>query len=272
MRLSELAENLLLPLTAVVTVVLDLADTFDWFHFFPNGSASTLILLLCALMIGTLCFIQHQLRAVQEHLRFLLSQKLMESLDSLPNEINPDLRLVLQDGYFEDILEFLHTAVEADQALINSAVRFRYYFAKMLQNFPRSTFYLTGPISICSLWQDALVEQATQQFLRTGGKLKIVLVAQDEQEIGLPSTQAALKLLRRANVPYSIVNGASRLADPHKFFIVESSGRIAWELLVIREGNVEKSILTANKRQVSAYTRAFEKLWDDELQKRRRGV
>jgi len=273
MRFSEeWIENLLLPLTAAITLLLDLADTFNWFNFFPNGGTSTLILLLSAMTISTLAIIQRQLIKLREQLQRLQTQKRLESLERIPEEIDPALRSVLQDGYFQEIIEFLHEAVNEGQSPVHDETRFRYYFANMLKNYARCTFLFICPMSFCSFWQDPSTERATNSFLRTGGKLKLVLIAQDAQEMASSTAPLTLKSLQQQNVQYYVVNGVSLPADLKKFCIVEHGGKVAWELTRTSGGNVEESTLTADKRKISAHIRAFEKLWDGDLQQKRKGI
>ncbi len=127
-------------------------------------------------------------------------------------------------------------------------------------------------MSFCSFWQDPSTERATNSFLRTGGKLKLVLIAQDAQEMASSTAPLTLKSLQQQNVQYYVVNGVSLPADLKKFCIVEHGGKVAWELTRTSGGNVEESTLTADKRKISAHIRAFEKLWDGDLQQKRKGI
>lgn len=178
-------------------------------------------------------------------------------------QIDSRLRKVLKDDYFIDILEFFQTAVKESRVQLNDATRFRFYFIRTLQSYPKSTFLSTASY----LWRDSTIEEALARFIQNGGKIEQVLFVKNVQELSSSPIQELIARLKKLGVGIQvhIVNGTTTPGDLKKIFVVESKGKVAWEIHVDEEGYMESSIITTNKHPCTGFCRIFEKLRESEI-------
>ena len=71
--------------------------------------------------------------------------------------------------------------------------------------------------------------------------------------------------MQKMGVQVHIVNSAATPGDLKKNFIVESRGKIAWEMHVDDDGHVGSSIVTTNQYLATSFCRIFEKLLESEM-------
>ncbi len=265
-RLIKLIEELLFPIIAIASLLVSLADLFGLFHLIPAGTVPMLTLLLVSLALNSLVVIQKRTNEILERTQLLLSGIAIEQMaKETIVQIDPCLRKVMQDDYFFDIVGFLSTAIKENKVPVNDIARLRYYYNRTLQCFPRAIFLSTNSVSAFSLWKDHAIEKATTDFIRNGGKMKQIFFVKKAQEHSLPATQTMIAHMQKMGVQLHVVNGADTTVDLKKNFIVESKGKIAWEVLVDDGEHVGSSILSANKNLTIGHCRAFEKLLKSEI-------
>ena len=267
-RLTKFIEELFFPILAAVSLLISVADLFGLFRWIPADKVPMLILLLVALALNSLGVIQRRVSEIHERTQLLLTRLASEQLENeVIEQIDPELRRVLQDDYFSDTIGFLNTAIKESKVPINDTARFRHYYLRTLQSFSRATFLSTSSVSAFSLWTDHAIEKATANFIRSGGKMKQIFFVKNMQEYSLPTTRSMIDHLQEMGMQVYIVNGADTAIDLKKNFIVEARGKIAWEIHMDSEGHSGANLVTTQKSVTDSYCRAFEKLYASAIHK-----
>lgn len=272
-KLARLIEELLLPIIAVISLLVSVADLFGLFHLIPPASVPMLTLLLVSLALNALAVIQkrtaeiiERIAEINERTQLLLSKISLERMaKEVIEQVAPDLRLVLKDDYFLDIIGFLSTAINESKVPVNDIARLRYYYIRTLKCFQRATFLSTNSATAFTLWEDHAIENATIEFIRKGGIMKQIFFVKSDQERSLPTTQAKIVRMQKMGVQVHIVNSAATPGDMKKNFIAESRGKIAWEMRIDDDGHVGSSIITTNQDLTTGYCRTFEKLLQSQI-------
>jgi hypothetical protein len=262
-RFTKLIVGLHIPAIAIICLLISLADFFGLFNLIPANRIPILTLLLASLILSSLALGHGKSAESQQDAQGLLSKIEPEHMGKVLQQIDPHLRKVLKDDYFIDILEFFQTAVEQGRVQLNDATRFRFYFIRTLQRFPKATFLST----MSYLWKDPIIEDAVARFIQNRGKIEQAFFVKDGEELPSPTVQAMADRLKEIGVQVHIVNGTATPGDLKKNFIVESKGRIAWETHVDDDGHVESSTVTTNKHSTASYCRIFEKLRESKIRK-----
>ncbi len=265
-KLARFIEELLLPLIAAISLLVSVADLFGLFHLIPPASVPMLTLLLVSLALSALAVIQKRTAEINERTQLLLSKISLEQMaKEVIEQIDPGLRRVLKDDYFLDVVGFLYTAINDGKVPVNDIARLRFYYIRTLKCFQRATFLSTNSATAFTLWEDHAIENATTEFVRKGGIMKQIFFVKSDQERSLPTTQAKIARMQKMGVQVHIVNSAATPGDLKKNFIVESRGKIAWEMRVDDDGHVGSSIITTNQDLTTGYCRIFEKLLQSEI-------
>lgn len=269
-RFTRLIEGMFVPVIAVICLLISLADFFGLFNLIPKDRIPLLTLLLVSLVLSSLSFVHSRHAEAQQDVQRLLAKIDTNYMGKVLHQIDPRLRKVLKDDYFIDILEFFQIAVEESKVQLNDAARFRFYFIHTLQSYPKSTFLSTASF----LWKDPAIEEVIAQFIKNGGKLEQILFVKDAEEISSSAFQALLARQQRlgANIQVHIVNAAATPGDLKKNFVVESKGKIAWDLHVDEDGHIESSIIIANKHSTAGFCRIFEKLRESKIRQEKQDL
>ena len=263
-RFTKLIEAMLIPAITIICLLVSIADFFGLLNLIPANRIPMLTLLLMSLALSSLSFVHSRSKEAHQDVQRLLSKVEPEHLGRVLQQVDPLLRKVLKDDYFIDILEFFQTAIEQGRVQLNDATRFRFYFIRTLQCFPKATFLST----MSYLWKDPIIEDAVARFIKNGGKIEqVVFMVKKVEEPCSPATQTMVDRLQKIGVQVHIVNGTATPGDLKKNFIAESKGKIAWETFVDDDGHVESSTVTTNKHSTASYCRIFEKLRESKIRK-----
>ncbi len=260
-RFTKLIEDMLVPTIAIICLLVSLADFFGLFNLIPANRIPMLTLLLVSLALSSLSIVHSKSAEAQHGVERLLSKIEPEHMWRVLEQIDPHLRKVLKDDYFLDILEFFQTAVKQSKVQLNDVTRFRFYFVRTLQCYPKSTFLSTVPY----LWKDPTIEDAVARFIQKRGKIEQVFFVKDDQECSSPALRAVLDHQKKIGVQVHIVNGGVTPGDLKKSFIVESRRKIAWEVHVDNDGHIASSTITTNKSLTTSYCRTIEKLRESSI-------
>ena len=257
-KILSIIESMLLPTIAVLCLAISLADLFDLLHFLGNR-VPMLTLLLVSLVLSSVSFVQARCNQLQEEVQRLQAKKQLENLDGIVEQIDPKLRDVFNNAYFIETLDFLHTAVQESKVRVRDAARFRHYYARTFQLYPRKTFYAACTLVTAHIWQDQLIENALKHFTKSGGKVHLLFLLKNAKELATPEVEAVLTRLQAVGVKVLIAYHSSTPQELKKNYLVEAKGRIAWDMDLDDEGNVASSTLTTSKKLTAHYKHMFEK-------------
>ena len=262
-KLLHFIEVLLIPSIAIISAIVSLGDLFNIFHLIPEGYMPMLTLLLVSMALGSLCFIQNKCNELRRDLERLLCRVELEYMKETITQIHPALRRTLNDDFFLDIVHFFHTVVNESKVRVNNSARFRFYFQRTLQTYPKATFLLTSSLATSYLWEDVEIEDALTSFIHAGGKIKQVFFIKGLSELTSQKVQDMLTHQQRIGIEVHIVDSTSIPDNLKQYFLVESRKKIAWEIPVEHAGHVGSSVITANKQATASYSTIFNKLWNN---------
>lgn len=258
-------EELLPPVIAATALLVSFADLFGLLTLLPPSRIPLLTLLLISLALSSLVLIQRRIAEINEQVQHLVLKIALEHMGrEVLEQVDPGLRKVLKDDYFQDVMAFLLTAIKESRVQVNDLVRFCHYYIRTLECHPKATF-LSTHLSTASLHENQWVEKAIANFIRKGGKMKQIIFVRDIQELSLPIVKAKVAHLQQMGVQVHFVNSSALPGDLRKNFLVESRGKIAWEMHVDHDGHVISGMLTTNKQLNASYYHAFEKLLESEI-------
>ena len=261
---DRVIEGLLFPIVALITLLLSLADLFGFLSFIPTSRIPMLTLSIVSLILSALMLIQRKSTETHELTRSLLSKNLLERLDKeVLDRIDSGLRKLFKDDYFLDPIEFLLIAIKENKVLVNHTEQLSYYYARTLRRYPRAKFLSTQCSSAFSLWKDLVIEEETASFIHNGGKVERIFFVKDAQELALQEIQEMVECQRKIGVEVHIVYSSGTPPGLKKNFIVESKGKIAWE--IHEDGDHIRAMVTTDKQLVTNYCHIFEKLREGKI-------
>jgi hypothetical protein len=260
-------EGLLLPVISITALLLSLTDVFGFFPFLPTSRIPALTLSIVSLVLTSLMFIQRRSTEIQEQTQRLLSRMVLEQMtNEVIEQIDPALRKVFKDDYFKEVIGFLLTAVKESKVQVNDITRVRYYYIRTLRQYSKATFLSTQCLSSFNLWDDPVIEEATASFIKAGGKVERIVFVKDASELDSEQVEKTIERQRKIGVRVHIINSAVIPADLKKNFIVESRGRIAWDIHADNSEHI-RAMVTTNKQLATSYYHNFEKLRESKVQK-----
>ena len=258
-------EGLLPPAIAVAGLLISLGSFFGFLALIPANYMAILLLLLLSLALSDLLLIHRRMVEMDERLQHLALETVLKHMsEEVIAQIDPGLLKVLKEDYFHDVVAFLLTAVKESKVQLNDNVRLKHFYIRTLESFPRATF-LSAHFLTASRHENQRIEKALATFIQKGGKVKHIIVVKDAQELATPAIQARAAHLQQMGVQVHFVNGSTLPGDLRKNFLVESHGRIAWEMQVDHEGHVTSGMVSANRQQNKSYCHMYEKMLESEI-------
>ncbi|HLJ33127.1 MAG TPA: hypothetical protein VKU38_05725 [Ktedonobacteraceae bacterium] len=264
-KLTRYIEDLLLPIITVAVLLVSLADFFGLFSLVPASRIPMLTLLLMSLALSSLVLIQRRIAEIHERVQRLLLQVALEKMaEDMLEQIDPGLIKVLKKEYFLDVVAFFQDAIAERKVQVNDILRLRHYYNRTLQCYPGATFLSTLSSGAIAFWEEATIVKATTNFIGNGGKMKHIILLKDMQELSTPAIQTVAAHLSQIGVEVHFVNAGALTGDLRKNFLVESQGKIAWDIHV-HGGHVVSGTLTTSVHLNDCYCRIFEKLHENEI-------
>lgn len=261
-NLTRFLEGLFLPVIAVVSLVVSLGGVFNFFHLIPTNQVPMLLLALLSMSLGTLATILNRCNEIRQKLEYLLSKAELEQMKAIMAQINPDLRKVLGDRFFANMFHTLQTAMQESKVQVNDSNSFRLNFKHMLKAYPTATFLSTSSLATSYLWHEKDMQEALARFIRDGGRIKQIFFVHSLEEAAKPEMQVTFTLLKEIGITVRIVNSMHVPASLKQYFVVESRGKIGWDVSLSDQGHGGMSVITASSAVTSNYCKVFETLWE----------
>lgn len=258
-RVSRLIDGLHLLILAITGIVFAVADLLG----LPRLMGDRLPMLTLLLVSLALASVSRLLRndvSMHADIRRLLLEVELEKLDKVVEQIDPNLRKVFEDDYFMTVLNFFQLAVRDQCVHVDDWARFYHYYVRILRIFSKKTLFSVSTSITSDLWQNPMLVDAMAQFIKGRGKIRQIFFLKDIQELDLPTVQTVLASLKAIGVQVSIVLNGSTPHGLRKNFVVESKGKIGWEIHLDAEGNLTTAIVTTNQQTTASYLKTFGKL------------
>src|ERR1043165_2335727 len=155
LKIIKLVEIILIPAIAIISMLISLADFFGLLNQLPWISIHipALTLLLVSLTMSSLSIMHSKLVNLEDDVRVVLSNEMLAAMRRALERVDPNLRKIFED----DILELVGSyklAVTENTFRFSDVDRFRYYYIRTLQNYPKATFLATSLPSSAYFWNN----------------------------------------------------------------------------------------------------------------------
>lgn len=266
-RLSKLAEILLTPAIIIASLAISLLDfsgllgSSSWM----SQHLPSITLVLLALTLSSVSILQGKHGALHRDVQFVLSDVEFARMRRSLEQLDPNLRKVFGDD-FTDLMISFKLAIEAKKIAVNSGSRYRYFYIRTLQCYPKASFLATSFPRATYLWKDLAVEEAVKAFIRNGGKMTRIFFIRDAHELTSSEVQEVLTRQCKIGVKVYTVYANTVAYDLQKNFLVEAKGRIAWETFMHDNQKLGSCIATADTTETQKYCQIIKRLQESNIQ------
>ncbi|HEX5736472.1 MAG TPA: hypothetical protein VF131_26815 [Blastocatellia bacterium] len=184
----------------------------------------------------------------------------IERLRKLRGLLNPNLEKVFGDHFSSELNNVLQ-ALETNRITLHNIDDFRLYYKETLIRFPDSEFWATSIPSKTYFWGDPATEEAIEQFIRGGGKMKRIFFLKSREEINDPEAKAIISKQVQMGIEVRIIE-SDNTPGLYKLFFVESEGRFAWQVTTSASNRIAHVTGTADSSDIENYLQCFKKLYD----------
>ncbi len=172
---------------------------------------------------------------------------------------SPELHNVLGDAFFSDMLHALQTTMKEGKIQFNDLTNFRCFFMRILQAHPGAAFCATNSLATSHLWNERGMKEALKVFIRDGGTIEQIFFVKSLEEIASSAVETILDSLQEIGIKMSIASNEQIPAGCERLFLVESTGKVAWELLVDDQGHMG-FVITTDQQATANYCQIFDQL------------
>ncbi len=267
-KFMQRVERLFLPVIALIAFFCSVISYFPPFSdlLSPRSITST-VLLLVALILGSIAFIQSKVTELQQEIYRVSSATEIDRMQSSLKQMNPTLRKIFEDRLLH-LIGLVKEAVKDGKVTVDSGEQYRHYYISTLRAFPGATFYATSFLKVSYLWNDPDVENTIEEFIqRTGGKLTRIFFVRDSDDLNAPEIQKVLDRQSKIGVEVYWIHSNSVFNDLKKNFLVESNGAIAWETIMYEDLELGNCVATTNQQETQRYCSIFARIRASKLQR-----
>lgn len=265
LKFIQVFEVILIPIMAILSLLIALADFLGLLSALPwiSSRIPTITLLLVSLALSSLSIMQGRFAVSQRELHqevlLLLSNKELDSIHKSLERLNPVLRKIFEEDVL-DLFGSLTLAVHESKIQLNDLQRFRYYYARTLQKFPRATFLATSIPSATFFWKNPGTEAAISEFIHKGGKMMRVFFVSGPEELATPEVQEILARQCEIGVEVYTTNSTSIPNNLKVLFMVDNRAQIGWETFLDEGRRVRSVMATANRKETEKFCSIFNQL------------
>lgn len=255
-------QSTILFLVATICIVLDVGDAFNLFNSLPASYISLLLLFLQALMLSSLALLLNHLADLSKDIRKSAREDDIAYLRRSYMQVGENLRLVLGDDFFTELLSPLQIALKEQEVFFRESTQFRYYYVSTLENYASETFLCSTTLKTLSLWLDPGISTINANFIKNGGKIQQIVFVKSEDNLSSTEFQQFLANQQSIGVDVSI---ATMTVDLHalmfeflrKNIIVGARTTIAWEVFIDENGAIGPSKLMINPSKIDDHRRVL---------------
>lgn len=265
LKFIQIFEVILIPIMAILSLLISLADFLGILNALPwiSTRIPTITLLLVSLALSSLSIMQGRFTAMQRELQqdvlLLLSNKELASIHKSLERLNPILRRIFEEDVL-DLFGSLTLAVNESKIQLNDLQRFRYYYARTLQKFPKATFLATSIPSSVFFWKNPGTEATIAEFIRKGGKMIRIFFISDPEDLATAEVQEILARQCQIGVEVYTTNSKLLPNNLRVLFMVDSKAQIGWETFIDEGRQVRSVMATANKQETERFCNNFKRL------------
>ena len=183
----------------------------------------------------------------------------LKRINTIVARKRPELHNVLGDAFFSDMLHVLQTTMKEGKIHFNDLTNFRSFFMRMLQAHPGATFRATNSLATSHLWNERSMKEALKAFTRGGGTIEQLFFVKNLEELTSHEVKTILDSLQEIGIEMSVVSNEQIPVGCERLFLVEATGKVAWELLVDEQGHMG-FVITTDQQATADYAQVFDQL------------
>lgn len=143
---------------------------------------------------------------------------------------------------------------------LSDVQKFRSFYQRTLEAYRPADFRATSIPTAKFFWKDTKTEEVIGQFIKNGGKMKRIFFLDDIGQLQDPEVCHILRRQRELGVDTYTVLASEAPKEWRRFFVVDTEGRIAWELQRAADGTSELASMTWDPIATKRYLELFDRL------------
>lgn len=267
-KLISLIEHLLIPVMAILSLLITLADFLSLLNALPwlSSRIPIITLLIVSLSLSSLAIMQsksneitNKVADIQQDVQAILSNKELEDMRKSFARIDQNLRKVFEQDILQQLDSF-RLAVNESKFELTDMELFRHYYANTLKSFPRTTFLATSLPSSAYFWKNRSIEDEVAQFISKGGKMKRIFFIGGATELAATEVQEILTQQHNMGVEVYVADNTLIPNNLLVYFLVEAHGRIGWQAFIDETRRIRHVLATANPQETQRYCELFQRI------------
>lgn len=247
-----------------VGVLISLLDSLGFLESIPwlRERIPTLILFLFSILLELVSDVVTKISALEASVRDMHSyvqRETTEKIASLRNQLDPNLNIIFGE-HISDLLTNVERALKKRTFEFHDIDLFRYFYKRTLEAYPRATFLATSLPYSRYFWKNQMIEQAITRFIAGGGKMKRVFFISRPEELEDNEVKEILSTQVGMGVDVYVADARIVPASLKRFFVVETKGRIAWEVFIGPDERIVTIVATSEPTNVKKYMSMYEEL------------
>ncbi|MDZ7336121.1 MAG: hypothetical protein ONB32_13300 [candidate division KSB1 bacterium] len=258
-------EEYVFYVAAGLSGLVSLLDLLGFLDAIPWLAAHipTLTLLLVSILLGYMTSgIVNKLGVLESavlDLRSYVHQETTEKIASLRSQLDPNLDVIFGE-HISDLLTSVERAITRRTFEFHDIDLFRYFYKRTLEAYPRATFLATSLPYQRYFWKNQPMEQAMARFIAGGGKIKRVFFISRPEELDNDEVKEILSTQVKLGVETYVADARVTPAHLRRFFVVETKGRIAWEVFIGPDNRIVSVVATSEPTETEKYARMYKEL------------
>lgn len=199
--------------------------------------------------------ISGQLAKIQASLDLSTVARLPELLES----VDPALLNVFRP-YLEEVFRTPPRILSEKRFRLHQMEAYRSYHRRTLEENPGCTFFATSLPYRKWFWRTDYLERSMASFIANGGRIVRIFFIPEEDSVSSLEPQEVMAAQARIGVEVYTLETSRIPPDLRRFFLVEESGRLAWEAVRGPDDQVASIDVTADSKDIRDYIARFDQL------------
>ena len=188
-----------------------------------------------------------------------LSKMQKGQLDKIEYMVDPKLRHVFGKE-IKGYIKSLDLAINKKQIIFNDIAVFRFFYKLALEKYTFSTFLATSIPSKNYFWKNKLTEDSMKNFITNGGSLKRIYFLDCELADANKEILDILKFQLNIGIEVYIVANERVPKDLRRFFALESTQQIGWEVHAGPKNEINQVIVSSDHDVIDEFSYLFARI------------
>lgn len=274
-RFLDFLEGAFIIVSAIISFLVAMADLFGFLDDFKllENRVPVLTLLLLSLALGIFYLLQRKqeqfgqrvedlssgIDLINQNITLVLSRDLLGEIHNSLEKVDDNLRKVFEND-IRDLIGSMSLAISESSIRITEVERYRYYYIRMLEQFPKVSMAATSLPSTAYFWGNQAIEIAIQRFISEGGHFRRIFFLKDWSEMQDLGVRAILRRQLEIGVETYVVALNEIPAALYVLLVIEGQEKIGWQISIDANDRITSVTATTNKEQTQRLRAIFEQL------------